>query len=507
MVAAKAKNGTNKKLVLAFLSLSTFLIFLDGTVVNTALPDMARSFTAANSTLQWIVNMYSLILAGFLLFAGSVGDKYGRKRALAGGMAVFGLGAIGAALSDSTTMLIAMRGVQGLGAAFALPATLSIITDVFPRKERGKAIATWTAVGSLGIAFGPALGGYLVDHVGWYAVFWLLVPVVLLSLYGLRYIPDSKDTRANPLDIPGAILGTGAMLGIVYGIIQGGEAGWTDPSILAAFGIGVAMLVAFLMSQARSKHPMLPLKYFKRRDFSGSFTVLLLIFLGMVGVFFFLTQFYQLVQGRSALEAGLAITPVTITMIMGAVISAKSVPKYGPRAVIIASTLVVIAGMVVFNQLQIDSSIWLPIGGILLFGLGAGTIMPTVTDSIMASVSVDDAGIGSAMNDLSRELGLALGVAILGSVVTSGYRSGITESAADILSPEALTQVGDSIAAVGPVTADLSADAAGQVVNLANTAFVDALSVGFIGAAAFIGAALVVAIIYIPKKSRTVQAD
>ncbi len=503
----KLKKHVNKKVVLAFLSLSTFMIFLDGTVVNTALPDMARDFTATNSTLQWIVNMYGLILAGFLLLAGSVGDKYGRKKALGIGMAIFGLGAVGAALSGNTEMLIFMRGVQGIGAAFALPSTLSIITDVFPRKERGKAIATWTAIGSLGIAFGPVVGGYLVDTIGWNAVFWMHMPVVLLSLYGLRFIPESKEKNTSPLDIPGAILATTGMLSIVYGIVQGGEAGWTSGTIIGAFVIGTLLMLGFFVSQLKSKFPMLPLKYFKRRDFTSSFFVLLLIFLGMAGVFFFLTQFFQLVQGRTALAAGLAISPVTITMILGTIISAKSVPKYGPRAVIVASTLVVILGMFVFNQLQIDSSIWLPIGGILLFGLGAGTAMPTVTDSIMASVSVDDAGVGSAMNDLSRELGFALGVAILGSVVTSSYRVNIDNNIGDLIPSGSVSALGDSLAAVGPVTAGLPAEAATQVTNVANTAFIDALSVGFIGAAAFVAVALVIAVIYIPKKSRTVQAD
>lgn len=506
-MVTNSKFKVNKKVVLGFLSLSTFLIFLDGTVVNTALPDMARDFTATNSTLQWIVNMYSLILAGFLLLAGTVGDRYGRKIALGAGMAVFGLGAIGAALSDSSSMLIVMRGIQGLGAAFALPATLSIITDVFPREERGKAIAIWTAIGALGIALGPALGGYLVDTFGWNSVFWMHIPVVLLALYGLRFIPNSKDSRNIPLDVPGAFLATTAMLGIVYGIIQGGELGWTDPAIIGSLTVGLLLLIAFFVRESRTKFPMLPLKYFKRKDFTGSFVVLLLVFLGMIGVFFFLTQYFQLVQGRSALQAGLAITPVAAAMMFGAFLSTKGVPKFGPRTVIVASTLVVILGMIVFNQLEVDSPFWLPILGISLFGLGAGTIMPTVTDSIMASVPVDDAGIGSAMNDLSRELGIVLGVAILGSIVSTVYRSEINEKAAGILPEETVEVLSDSIAAAGPIAAELPAEAAATITSVANTAFVDALSVGFLGAALFIAAALVVAVFYMPKKARTTQAD
>lgn len=496
-----------KRTILAFLALSTFVIFLDGTVVNTALPAMARDFTASNSTLQWIVNAYSLMLAGFLLLAGSIGDKTGRKKALALGMSVFGLAAVGAALSGSSGSLIFFRGLQGLGAAFALPATLSIITNVFEREERGKAIATWTAISSLGIAFGPAVGGYLVDAIGWNSVFWMHIPVVALALYGLRYIPDSKDSRSDPLDIPGAVLATSGMLFLMYGIIQGGEVGWSDSTIVGAFAIGFLLMTGFFYSQVKTQYPMLPLQYFKRRDFTSSFFVLMLIFIGMAGVFFFLTQFYQLVQGRSALQTGLSITPVTVTMILGTVISAKAVPKFGPRLVIIGSALIVIVGMLVFFQLQVDSSIWLPIGGILLFGLGAGAMMPTVTDSIMAAVPVDDAGVGSAMNDLSRELGFALGVAILGSVVTSGYRTRVVDGTADLIPSGSVESLGDSLAAVGPITSGLSSGVAEEVFRVANTAFIDALRVGFLGAAAFVAAALLIAVFFIPKDVRSVQAD
>ncbi len=305
---ASSKPETRKGLVLAFMSLSTFLIFLDGTVVNTALPSIARDFSAPNSVLQWVVNMYSLILAGLLLVAGSAGDRFGRRKALALGMLIFGAGAVGAALAQSSTALIAMRGVQGLGAAFVLPATLSIITDVFPRGERAKAIAIWAAVGSMGIAIGPALGGFLVDEVGWSAVFWLHIPVVALAIFGLSVVPESRDSRGLPLDLPGAALATGGILAVVYGVIQGGETGWTSLEIVASLVGGSALLVAFALVEFSSRYPMLPLHYFKRMDFTGSFLVLMLLFVGLIGVFFFLTQYLQLVQGRSALIAGLAIT-------------------------------------------------------------------------------------------------------------------------------------------------------------------------------------------------------
>ena len=501
------KAAPRKNLILAVMSLSTFLIFLDGTVVNTALPAIARDFSASNADLQWVVNMYSLILAGFLLVAGSAGDRFGRRGALGLGMAVFGLGAAGAALSESTSMLIAMRGVQGIGAAFALPATLSILTDVFPRGERAKAIATWTAVGSMGIAVGPALGGFLVDEVGWSAVFWLHMPVVALSIFGLSVVPESRDSRKLPLDLPGALLVTSGSLAVVYGIIQGGESGWTSAQIVGSLVAGSALLLAFVAVELRSASPMLPLQYFKRMDFTGSFLVLMLLFLGMIGVFFFLTQFLQLVQGRSALVAGLALTPVAAAMVAGAVIATQAVPRFGPKATIVVSALVVMAGMGVFTQIEVSTPYWVPVLGIMLFGLGAGIAMPTVTDTIMASVPVNDAGIGSAMNDLSRELGITLGIAVLGSLVANLYRTNVKDALEGIAPAQVVERVGESIGAVDRIAAELPAPLATLVSDAANQSFVDALNIGYLAAAGFVALALGVAAALIPVRMRSTQAE
>ena len=496
-----------KNVILAFLSLSTFMIFLDGTVVNTALPAIARDFNANNSVLQWVVNMYSLILAGFLLVAGSTGDRFGRRKALAAGMLIFGAGAVGAALAENSTTLVVMRGLQGLGAAFALPSTLSIITDVFPRGERAKAIVIWTAIGSLGIAIGPVLGGYLVDEIGWEAVFWLHMPVVALAIFGLRFMPESRDSTHRPIDGPGAVLATTGMLALVYGMIQGGEAGWTSAEIIASLAGGTALLVAFAAVELKSSHPMLPLHYFKRMDFSGSFLVLMLFFLGAIGVFFFMTQFYQLVQGRTAFIAGAALTPVAATMILGTGISAKSAPSIGPKFTTIVAGLIIMVGMGFFSQIEVDTAIWIPIVGMAIFGLGFGMAMPTVTDTIMASVPVDDAGVGSAMNDLSRELGFVLGIAILGSLVTSLYRNDVTDAVAGLL-PEGFAEtIGNSFGAVGAIAADLPSAVAITVTESANTSFVEALNIGFIAAAGFVGLGILVAATMVPRRMRSAQAE
>ena len=235
--------SANRWAVLAVMSLSVFMVFVDGTVVNTALPAIARDLEASTATLQWVADSYILILAGTLLAGGTIGDKFGRKRWLGIGMLVFGAGSVGAALSQNAESLIVFRGVQGLGAALVLPATLSILTAVFPRHERSKAIGIWTGVGGLGVAFGPVAGGYLVDEFNWAAVFWLHLPIVVAALVGLRWVRDSRQLR---IDVPGAVLATLGLVALVFGIIQGSEEGWGSPLIVAAFAISAALLAALL---------------------------------------------------------------------------------------------------------------------------------------------------------------------------------------------------------------------------------------------------------------------
>ncbi len=496
-----------KNWVLFVVSLTTFMVFVDATVVNTALPSIARDFAAPNSTLQWVVNSYSLLVAGLLLVGGTTGDRFGRRKLLAFGAMVFGGAAVGAALSPDTTVLIAMRGLQGVGAAFMLPSTLSIITDVFERSERAKAIAVWTAVGGMAAGLGPVLGGILVDNIGWEAVFWLHVPVVAVIIVGLSVVPESRDSRHTPMDLPGAVLGTGGLLAVVYGIIQGPESGWTSVEILSFFAMGGILLAAFGIVEARSTHPMLPVRYLKQRDFIGPAVVVTVLVIAMSGAFFFTTQFLQLVQGRSALMAGVAITPVAGTMMLGAGIAATGGKSLGPKFLSILGSAIVMGALAVLTLLEVDASLAVPIIGMALFGFGFGIVMPTVTDTIMAAVPVDEAGIGSSMNDTSRELGFALGVAILGSIVTSIYRSDVAEGLAGVASSEVVTGVAESLGALGQVVSLLPSDVASAVTIVANGAFVDAMRIGVLAGIGIVGLSIAIALLTMPGKMRAGQAE
>ena len=368
--------GANRWLVLAVLSLSVFLVFADGTIVNTALPAIARDLRASTATLQWVADGYILILAGTLLAGGTIGDKFGRKRWLGIGMLTFGAGAIGAALSSNAESLILFRGVQGLGAAFVLLATLSILTAVFPRHERSKAIGIWTGVGGLGVAFGPVVGGALVDEFDWSAVFWLLIPVVVASLVGLRWVPESRDTRHLRVDVPGAVLATLGLVALVFAIIQGNEEGWASAPIIAAFAIAAALLVAFALVEARSSAPMLPLRFFRQRDFTAAVLIIGLSFFAMFGLFFFLTQYFQLVQGRSALDAGLLILPAAGAMMVSAPIAGILSQTVGPKILATIGMVVIAGGMVLLTQLEVGTGVSLPIGAIFMFGFGVGLVEP-----------------------------------------------------------------------------------------------------------------------------------
>ena len=505
--SARSAVNARRWWILAVMSLTTFMVFLDNTVVNTALPSISRDLGASTSTLQWVVDSYTLLLAGLLLVGGSIGDRFGRRRFLTIGMVIFGVGAAGAAISNSAESLILMRGLQGVGAALVLPATLSIITDVFPREERAKAIGIWTGVGAIAIAAGPVFGGFLVDEIAWSAVFWMHIPIVVLALFGLRIVPESRDRRALGLDIRGGLLATGGLLAMVFGIIQGNESGWTSTLILGAFGLGIGLLAAFAVTEIRSRAPMLPFRFFKQRDFNGAVLIIGLVFFALMVTFFFLTQFFQLVQGRSAFTAGLYMLPAAGMMMVGAPISGVLSRSIGPKILTTVAGLAMTFGLLWLTQLSVDSSFVTVAIGIMAFGFGGGMALAPLTDTVMAAVPVNDAGIGSAVNDVSRELGAALGIATVGSFVGGLYERNV-ESALEGAAPASVVEsVGDGIGVAAVTLPTLPADLAATVSAAANGAFVDAVTTGMYISAGFAVVATLVAAFLMPRKMREMQAE
>ena len=494
-------------LVLAVMSLGTLIVFLDLTVVNTALPAISVDLGATTSDLQWVVDSYVLALAGLLLLAGSIGDRFGRRRWMSVGLVTFMAGSVVGALSGSIGMLIVGRAIQGLGAAFVLPATLSIVTNIFPREERNKAIAVWTAVGGIGIGFGPAIGGYLVDRYDWSAAFWIHVPIILVALLGQRLVTESRDSRVTGLDVPGAITATLGISALVFGVIQGTEAGWASPLILGSFLLAAVLLTAFVVIEKNTTDPMLPLHFFANRDFSGSVLIIGLMFFAGPATFFFLTQFFQIVQGRDPFEAGLLILPNAGAIIVASVLAPKLAARVGLRNTVMLSMSIMVAGMLLFSRVDAGWSALTEILIISGFGFGFGLGMPSLTDSIMASVPVEDAGVGSAVNDVSRELGSALGVAVLGSVINSIYRGNVGDNLSGEVSDDTVELTREGIGVVAAASPNLPTDVAQLTFTGASQAFVDAMNSGFLLSAGIMGAGVVAAATLLPRTARVSQVE
>ena len=492
-------------LILAVMSVGTLIVFLDTTVMNTALPNISTELQASTSELQWVLDSYVLVLAGLLLLAGSIGDRYGRRRWMTVGLVIFGAGSIFGALAENIEQLIAARGVQGLGAALVLPATLSILTNAFDRDERPKAIAIWTAVGGLGIGLGPAIGGYLVDQWNWAAAFWIHVPVIGLALIGQPFVPESRDPRNVGLDIGGALAATGGITALVFGVIQGSEAGWGSAQILGSFAIAAVLLVAFGIIERTAKYPMLPLHFFRNRDFTGSVVVLGLLFFSGIVTFFFLTQYFQLIQGRSPFETGLMILPNAGAIVVASGIAQYALPRIGPRRLVTAGVLIMALGLWLFTGVDASTSTLTLITYIMVFGFGFGLAAQPLTDTVMAAVPVEDAGIGSAINDVSRELGAALGVAILGSIVSGFYRGNVEDELAGQVPDDVIELAEEGIGVLGVAAQQLPPDVAGTALAGANDAFIDAMTNGFWFSVAFLLVGAATSALMLPDRSRSDQ--
>ncbi|MDQ1433055.1 MAG: hypothetical protein QOF40_3657, partial [Actinomycetota bacterium] len=412
---------------LGVLCISLVMIVMSNASLNVALPTLARDLNAGSSSLQWIVDAYSLVFAGLLLTAGSLGDRYGRRLALNGGLVIFGLASAVAVVSSSATMVIASRAVMGIGAAFVMPATLSILAHVFPPKERPRAIAIWAGFAGVGVAMGGIVSGALLQNFWWGSIFMINVFVVGVALVaGFYLIPRSREKIHAPLDPLGALLSIAGLSALVYGIIEGPDKGWLSAQTVVTFGAAIAILVAFVAWELRAKEPMLDLRFFRNPRFTAATTAITLVFFAMFGSYFIFTQYLQFVHGYDPLSAGVRMLPWALAYMASATQSAKMVERFGQRLVV-SSGLVIAAGGLAIVALTSTptSSYWLFAIGLVVQALGMGFTTAPSTGAIMRSLPLHKAGVGSAVNDTTRVLGGALGVAVLGSLVASQFRSSI----------------------------------------------------------------------------------
>ena len=461
---------------LGVLALSLFVVTVGNTILNVGLPTIRDDLGASSSQLQWIVDGYLLVFAGLLLTAGSLGDRFGRRRALVTGLVVFGVGSTLAALSDSANALIASRALMGLGAAGIMPTTLSILTNIFPAHERPKAIAAWAAVSGLGIAVGPVTGGWLLEHFSWNSMFLVNLPVVALCLLGAAapgagvarpVAPAARHRGRRCSRSPGSRT-------VVWGLIEAPERGWTNGMILGAFALGAAILAAFVAWQRRTAHPMLDVGVFRNLRFSAASLSITFVFFALMGVLFFLTTYMQTVLGYSALETGVRVLPVAFGMILATRASVPLVDRLGTKVVVAAGLTTVATALGLFTGFEVDSGYAIVAAALFLMGTGMGLAMTPATEAIMGTLPTAKAGIGSAMNDVVREVGGTLGVAVLGSLLSSTFSSGMTDAVAG-LPPEQAEAASDSVGAAHAVAAHAGAGAA-RLVGAADQAFVEAMA-------------------------------
>jgi EmrB/QacA subfamily drug resistance transporter len=498
--------------ILGVLNFSLLVIIVDNSILNIAIPTLqapiaAGGLNATNSQLQWIIDSYTLVFAGLLLTAGALGDKFGRRGALQFGMAVFGIGSLLSAMAGSANHLIFTRGIMGIGAAFIMPATLSIITNTFPPEERGRAIAFWAAIAGVASALGPISGGLLLEHFYWGSIFLVNIPIVIFALVaGVFLIPTSKDPSNNALDFVGAILSIIGLVTLVYAIIEGPQKGWSSPEVVGGFVISAVVLTAFAFWEAHVEHPMLNVAFFKNPRFSAASSGITLIFFAMFGSMFLMTQYFQFVMGYSAIETGVRLLPMAGTMLVVAPLSARLAERFGTKVIVGGGLFLTSAALASFATLPASNAsypgdvVW----KMMIMATGMALVMAPATESIMGSLPRAKAGVGSAMNDTTRQVGGALGVAIVGSVMSATYGAKIADSvAASGLNapPSAIAEAKESLGQAFQLAANAPGDLGASIIASAQEAFVAGMHRGVLvaAAAAFIG--FLVVVIWLPARA------
>ena len=488
---------------LAVLCLSLLVITVDGTIVNIALPSFVRELGADTSQLQWIVDAYTLVFAGLLLAAGSLGDRFGRHRALRAGLIVFAAGSALAAVCQTPGQLIATRVIMGAGAALVMPATLSILTDVFrDGAERTKAIALWTAVSGLGVAIGPTAGGWLLEHFAWSAIFLVNLPLVAVALLtGRRLVPASAAPGAPRLDVGGALLSVIALASLTWTVIEAPNHGWLSSTTLAAALLSATAVAAFVTWQRRVENPLIDLALLRDPRYAVASGALAVIFFALFGSLFVLTQILQFVLGYGPLQAGLAALPFAVVIGATSPVGAHIAQRTGPKLPVAGGLVLLAAGLATMSTAEASSRYGLFFVASVLMAAGMGLAMAPATESIMDAVPTDKAGVGSAMNDATRELGGVLGVAVVGSIVASAYTSALGDATTG-LSPQAAATAGESIGAASATAAQLDRGGAEALLQAAQEAFIHAADRGVLIAAGVALAGAVVVWRTLPGRER-----
>ncbi|WP_232828458.1 MFS transporter [Kribbella monticola] len=471
--------------ILLILCLSLLVLVVDNTVLNLAIPSLMRDLSATPADVQWIIDAYILAFAGLLLTAGSLSDRFGRRKVLLIGLVLFGLASLLATLAENPWQLIACRGLMGVGGSLLMPSTLSLLFTVFPPEEQRKAMAGWSMVAMVGVIAGPTVGGVLLEHFWWGSIFLLNVPIAVVAIIGaVVMIPESRGP-ARDVDPGGAVLSIIGMAALVWAIISIPAHGFLSAKVLGGLVVGLVGLTGFALWERRSEHPMVPLELFKNRNFSGtSFSIVLLSFTAG-GLLLALTQYLQFVLGYSPLKAGLALIPYAASAMLFNGLGATLGKKMADRTLIAVGLVIIAVGFGILTQVSTSSGYGLLIVGLLVMGIGGGLAGPAAYTLLMQSVPAEHRGVGSAMNDTVQQAGAALSVAVLGSVLAGAYSSSLPDSV-----PEAARKSIADTLALGP-----------DFVGAARGAFTDAMSIAMTAGAVGALAGALVAAIALPRRT------
>ncbi len=470
--------------VLAVLAISVFLVVVDNLIVNVALPTLQDDLHASTTSLQWIVDSYALVFAGLLLAGGGIGDRYGRKRSLQVGLVIFAACSGMAAFSGSTNSLIFWRGAMGIGAALVFPATLAIITNLFVDPiERAKAIGLWSAVSGMAVAFGPVVGGFMLKHFWWGSVFLVNLPIVAISIVaGARLIPDSRNPDAHKLDKIGFLLSVVGIGSLVYTVIESPHWGWGSAKSNLGFGIAIFTLIGFVLFESKKDEPLLEVKFFKNARFSAATGSIGIAFFCLFGFTFLVTQYFQFVRGYDTLSAGVHTLPFAVGAGVTAPLAARAALKFGTKRIVALGLFNMSLGLLIASRMDAQSSYWgHVIIAMVLMANGLSFVTSPSTDAVMGSLPREKAGVGSAVNDISREVGGTLGVAIVGSVFVSLYTPRLVENFAKIpglvdalnkINPSLYPTAKDSVGAAFGIAKKAPVSVRPQVLNAVSDSFV-----------------------------------
>ncbi|UQU61956.1 MFS transporter [Couchioplanes caeruleus] len=488
--------------ILGVLVISLLVVVLDNTVLNVALRTIAdpeAGLGASQGQLEWAINSYTLVFAGLLFTAGILADRLGRRITLTVGLALFGLASLLSAYAGSADQLIAARAVMGLGAAAVMPATLSIIANVFEPHERGRAIGVWAGAVGLAVAIGPIVGGLLLENFWWGSVFLINVPVVIAGIVLVSVlVPESRDPKPGRIDIVGVLLSILGLTLLTYGVIEGGENGFGQAQSWGSLAGAAVVLAAFIAYERRIPFPSLDVRLFTNRQFSASTGMIGLVFFAAMGMMFFSAFYLQLVRGYGPLASGALFVPFAVAQMVFAPRSAAMVKRFGPKVVGSAGLLLVAASLAGWLAIGADTPIWIVGALFFVMGVGMANVMPPATESIMASLPREKAGVGSAVSNTIRQVGGALGVAALGAVLSSVYRDGMTDATANL--PAAARDVAnESISGAYGVAAQAGAGAPG-LIRTANDSFISAMHYASLGTTLFALLGVLVAVLWLPGK-------